>query len=107
VERNRQHVEGMAQDLFPVRIALRLAEADQVRLILGPGARDRGARCDQIPHCLPGIGFVQVDGVAEPVRVRFAFMTDDHIRMLAAGWRPPTPLPGVEDDGDDPEGVAA
>jgi hypothetical protein len=29
-----------ARDLFPVRIALRLAEADQVRLILGPGARD-------------------------------------------------------------------
>ena len=72
-----------ARDLFPVRIALRLAEADQVRLILGPGTRDRGARCDQIPHSLPGVGFVQVDGIAEPVQVRFAFVTDDHIRMLA------------------------
>jgi S-DNA-T family DNA segregation ATPase FtsK/SpoIIIE len=89
-----------ARDLFPVRIALRLAEADQVRLILGPGARDRGARCDQIPHSLPGVGFVQIDGVAEPVRVRFAWVTDDHIRMLAAGWRP---LPLQAEIEDDPE----
>jgi DNA segregation ATPase FtsK/SpoIIIE, S-DNA-T family len=87
-----------ARDLFPVRIALRLAEADQVRLILGPGARDRGARCDEIPHSLPGVGFVQVDGVAEPIRVRFAWVTDDHIRMLAAGWRPPSFPPEIEDE---------
>jgi S-DNA-T family DNA segregation ATPase FtsK/SpoIIIE len=97
-----------ARDLFPVRIALRLAEADHVRLILGPGASDRGARCDQIPESLPGVGFVQIDGVAEPVRVRFAWVTDDHIRMLAAGWRPPTSLPDIKhDDGDDSQGVAA
>ena len=87
-----------ARDLFPIRIALRLAEADQVRLVLGPGARDRGARCDQIPHSLPGVGFVQIDGVPEPVRVRFAWVTDDHIRMLAAGWRPPLSLPEIEDE---------
>jgi DNA segregation ATPase FtsK/SpoIIIE, S-DNA-T family len=96
-----------ARDLFPVRIALRLAEADQVRLILGPGTRDRGARCDEIPHSLPGVGFVQIDGLPEPVRVRFAFVTDDHIRMLAAGWRPPTPLSGIKDDGDEPDGMVA
>jgi S-DNA-T family DNA segregation ATPase FtsK/SpoIIIE len=93
-----------ARDLFPVRIALRLAEADQVRLILGPGARDRGARCDEIPHSMPGVGFVQVDGQPEPVRVRFAWVTDDHIRMLAAGWRP---LRIVDDGDDEPEGRAA
>jgi S-DNA-T family DNA segregation ATPase FtsK/SpoIIIE len=86
-----------ARDLFPVRVALRLAEAEQVHLILGPGARDRGARCDQIPHSQPGVGFVQVDGVAEPIRVRFASVTDDHIRTLAAGWRPPPSMPGIED----------
>ncbi len=37
------------RDLFPTRIALRLTEAEQVDLVLGPGARDRGARCDRIP----------------------------------------------------------
>ena len=38
-----------ARDLFPIRIALRLTEAEQVNLVLGHGARDRGARCDTIP----------------------------------------------------------
>src|SRR5215217_391525 len=76
-----------ARDLFPVRVCLRLTESEQVRLILGTGARDRGARADQISPSLPGVGFVQVDGVPEPVRVRFAYVTDDHIRGLAAGWR--------------------
>ena len=65
-----------ARDLFPCRIALRLTEAEQVNLVLGHGARDRGARCDAIPESLPGVGYVQVDGVAEPVRVRFAHITD-------------------------------
>ena len=69
-----------ARDLFPTRIGLRLNEAEQCHLVLGPGARDRGARCDTIPDTLPGVGYVQVDGVAEPVRVRFAHVTDDHIR---------------------------
>jgi DNA segregation ATPase FtsK/SpoIIIE, S-DNA-T family len=62
-----------------------VVEADQVRLVLGPGARDRGARADQISPSLPGVGFVQVDGVREPAA---SYVTDDHIRGLAAGWRP-------------------
>jgi S-DNA-T family DNA segregation ATPase FtsK/SpoIIIE len=71
-----------ARDLFPCRVALRLTEAEQVNLVMGHGARDRGARCDAIPESLPGVGYVQVDGVAEPVRVRFAHITDDHIADL-------------------------
>ena len=70
-------------------MAFRLADADQVRLVFTPGARDRGARCDEIPPSLPGVAFVEIDGVPEPIRVRFAHITDDHIRTLAAGWRPP------------------
>ena len=67
------------RDLFPVRIALRLNEAEQVGLVLGPGSRNRGALCDLIPDSLPGVGYVQVDGIAEPVRVRFSHVTDDDI----------------------------
>jgi S-DNA-T family DNA segregation ATPase FtsK/SpoIIIE len=74
------------RDLFPTRIALRLSEADQVNLVLGPGARNRGALCDQIPDTLPGVGYVAVDGVAEPVRVRFSYITDQHIAQL--GFEP-------------------
>jgi S-DNA-T family DNA segregation ATPase FtsK/SpoIIIE len=76
------------RDLFPVRAALRLTEADHVRLILGPGARDRGAKADLIPHSLPGVAFVHIDGIPEPVRIRFAHVTDQQIRMLAAPRRP-------------------
>ncbi len=91
-----------ARDLFPCRIALRLTEAEQVNLVMGHGARDRGARCDAIPEALPGVGYVQVDGVAEPVRVRFAHITDDHIAGLV---NPTLPLiiPGFVDE---PEAVA-
>ena len=70
------------RDLFPTRIALRLTEPEHVGLVLGSGARDRGARCDAIPESLPGVGYVALDGVAEPVRVRFSHITDPHIDQL-------------------------
>jgi S-DNA-T family DNA segregation ATPase FtsK/SpoIIIE len=70
------------RDLFPTRIALRLSEAEQVNLVLGPGARNRGALCDQISDRLPGVGYVAVDGIAEPVRVRFPHITDHTIAQL-------------------------
>ncbi len=72
------------RDLFPTRIALRLNEAEQVNLVLGPGARNRGAHADLIPDTLPGVGYVTVDGTAEPVRVRFSHVTDRDIAQLVA-----------------------
>ena len=83
------------RDLFPTRVALRLSEADHVALVLGQGARDRGARCDQIPESLPGVGYVGIDGVAEPVRVRFAHLTDDDIAAMVAEYAPGS-RPAVE-----------
>lgn len=70
------------RDLFPTRIALRLTESEQVDMTLGDGSRRRGAACDRIPECLPGVGYVVLDGVAEPIRVRFPFTTDEQIREL-------------------------
>ncbi|QDP94990.1 cell division protein FtsK [Microlunatus elymi] len=71
------------RDLFPTRIALRVSEAEQVGLVLGQGARARGAFADRIPERLPGVGYVVVDGIAEPRRVRFFYVTDD--RIVEAG----------------------
>jgi S-DNA-T family DNA segregation ATPase FtsK/SpoIIIE len=34
------------RNLFPDRIAMRLDEPEQVDMVLGDGARDRGATCD-------------------------------------------------------------
>lgn len=83
------------RDLFPTRIALRVTEPDQVRFALGDGARLRGARCDEIPESLPGVGFVTVDGIAEPVRARFAHLTDSDIRVLADVYEPVANRPHI------------
>lgn len=75
------------RDLFPTRIGLRLTEPEQVDMVLGDAARDRGALCDRIPETAAGVGFVVLDGVREPVRVRFAYLTDDDIRHLGRTYR--------------------
>jgi DNA segregation ATPase FtsK/SpoIIIE, S-DNA-T family len=36
------------RNLFPDRIAMRLDEPEQVDMVLGDGARDRGAACELI-----------------------------------------------------------
>src|SRR5690606_17584914 len=61
----RKEVNNL-RNLFPDRIALRLDEDEQVDMILGDGARDRGALADQIspiPHIGAGVGFVRLEAV--------------------------------------------
>ena len=99
------------RDLFPTRVGLRLAEDEQVDMVLGRGARKRGAECDRIPAGPPGVGYVQLDHVREPVRVRTAHVTDADIAALTADYAP-QPLAEnrprcVVDDADTGEGVAA
>ena len=99
------------RDLFPTRVGLRLAEDEQVDMVLGRGARKRGAECDRIPTGLPGVGYVQLDSVREPVRVRAGHVTDADIAALMAAYVP-QPLAEnrprcVVDDADTGEGVAA
>jgi S-DNA-T family DNA segregation ATPase FtsK/SpoIIIE len=83
------------RDLFPTRIALALVEAEQTDLVLGRGARVRGADCSRIPLTTPGVGFVWCDGEAEPSRVRAGWVSDDDIAAMVAAYAPGTP------DGDD------
>jgi S-DNA-T family DNA segregation ATPase FtsK/SpoIIIE len=71
------------RDLFPTRIGLRLTEEAQVDMVLGEGARDRGALCDRIPKSTPGVGFVVLDGDPTPMRVRFSYLEDTDITDLA------------------------
>jgi S-DNA-T family DNA segregation ATPase FtsK/SpoIIIE len=68
--------------LLPVRVGMRMNEAEEVHLFMGVGARNRGATCDQIPDTLPGVAYVAIDGIAEPIRVRFAHYTDIDITQL-------------------------
>jgi DNA segregation ATPase FtsK/SpoIIIE, S-DNA-T family len=75
------------RNLFPDRIALRLDESDQVDMVLGEGARDRGALADLIstmPEVGAGVGFVRLDGKPDPIRVRASFVSDSDIAAMVA-----------------------
>lgn len=73
------------RNLFPTRVALRLDESDQVDMVLGDGARDRGALADEIsplPATGAGVAYVRLETSPDPVRVRAAYVTDDDIRAM-------------------------
>ena len=72
------------RNLFPDKIALRLDEASQVDMVLGEGARDRGANAHLIDPMLPGVAFVRLEGSPMPVRVRAAYVSDDDIDTMTA-----------------------
>jgi S-DNA-T family DNA segregation ATPase FtsK/SpoIIIE len=74
------------RNLFPTKVALRLDEPSQVDMVLGDGARDQGARCDQISESQPGLAYVRIDGTREPARVRAAWVTDDDIAAMTARY---------------------
>jgi S-DNA-T family DNA segregation ATPase FtsK/SpoIIIE len=79
------------RNLFPTRIALRLDESDQVDMVLGDGARDRGALADEIsalPEIGAGVAYVRLDSSPDPVRVRAAFVSDEDIHAMVAAVTP-------------------
>jgi DNA segregation ATPase FtsK/SpoIIIE, S-DNA-T family len=79
------------RNLFPDRIAMRLDEPEQVDMVLGDGARDRGALADQISTDATtgaGIAYVRLETDPDPVRVRAAWVTDADIRAMAAEYAP-------------------
>ncbi|HUR01087.1 MAG TPA: FtsK/SpoIIIE domain-containing protein [Nonomuraea sp.] len=75
------------RNLFPDKIALRLDESEQVDMVLGDGARDRGALADHIspiPALGAGVGYVRLETSPDPIRVRAAYVCDTDIRDMAA-----------------------
>ena len=107
----RKEVVAM-RGLFPTRVALRLNEAEETDMVLGSGTRDRGARCEEIPTDLPGVGYVRVETHTEPIRVRFGYVDDDEIATMCSLYAPGTEtarlhlVPRTGDDGE-PEGMTA
>jgi S-DNA-T family DNA segregation ATPase FtsK/SpoIIIE len=74
------------RNLFPTRIALRLDESEQVDMVLGDGAYDRGALADQIsplPDVGAGVGYIRLEGSPDPVRVRAGWVSDADISATA------------------------
>ncbi|MGY1874277.1 FtsK/SpoIIIE domain-containing protein [Nocardia gipuzkoensis] len=93
------------RQLFPVRIGLRLDEPTQSAMVHGQGARDRGARCDEISDQTPGVGYVGEDGSSEFVRVRAFFVSDDDIDAIVDAYSPAPEIAAPAEDysGFDPD----
>ncbi|WP_285586605.1 FtsK/SpoIIIE domain-containing protein [Herbidospora sp. NBRC 101105] len=75
------------RNLFPDKIALRLDESEQVDMVLGDGARDRGALADLIspnPAQGAGIGYARLETSPDPIRVRATYVSDDDIAAMVA-----------------------
>jgi DNA segregation ATPase FtsK/SpoIIIE, S-DNA-T family len=57
-----------------------------VDMVLGDGARDRGAACELIsadPATGAGVAYVRAEGDPDPVRVRAGWVSDADIRAMA------------------------
>jgi S-DNA-T family DNA segregation ATPase FtsK/SpoIIIE len=88
------------RNLFPDRIAMRLDEPEQVDMVLGDGARDRGAHADLIstnPAIGAGVAFVRLEADPDPIRVRAAWVSDPDIEAMAAACTQTQPDEGLAD----------
>ena len=88
------------RSLFPTKIALRLDTPSQVDMVLGDGMHSMGARADRIPAGRPGVGYVTVEGIREPIRVRAGYVTDDDFNAQTVDFPAPTSVALAVDGGD-------
>jgi len=58
-----------------------------------------GAKSDRIPASQPGIGYITVEGLREPIRVRASYVTDDDIKTQALNFPAPIPTAMATDGG--------
>jgi S-DNA-T family DNA segregation ATPase FtsK/SpoIIIE len=92
------------RELFTTRVCLGVTAASHVDMVLGDGARERGALADEIPGDLrhAGIGYV-IDATSRlPVRFRAAHVTDEEIDELVDRCHPwAQPGDVIDRDGDE------
>jgi DNA segregation ATPase FtsK/SpoIIIE, S-DNA-T family len=68
--------------LFPLKIAMRLDEPEQVDMVLSEGVRERGAAAHEISEDTPGVAWAKLDGRREPHRARAFHTTDTDLDEL-------------------------
>jgi S-DNA-T family DNA segregation ATPase FtsK/SpoIIIE len=81
------------RDLFTRRICLRVGSDYYVDIVLGDGARAKGALADQIPETedYAGIGYRTTERSRTPIRVQAGHTTDDDITELVRTCAPRHP----------------
>jgi S-DNA-T family DNA segregation ATPase FtsK/SpoIIIE len=81
------------RELFPTRICLGVTASSHVDMVLGEGARERGALADEIPgdEAHAGIGYVIDQRSRLPIRFRASLVTDPEIDELVRRCAPPPP----------------
>ena len=85
----QRNVIGIVRDLFPVRVMLRIPDKVQVTMVLGPEALNAGADAHKIPIDMPGVAYVMEDGETEPRLVRFPWVSDNQVTLMARDYQPP------------------
>ena len=95
------------RDLFPTRIAMRLDNPIQVDMVLGDGARERGAHADHISELTPGVAYVRVEGSRNVRRVRATYLTDDDVLALSTSLVTARTQATPAEEGESTEGEAA
>ncbi|GLY35249.1 cell division protein FtsK [Amycolatopsis sp. NBRC 101858] len=85
------------RELFPTRVCLRVTAQSHVDMVLGEGARLRGALADEIPNVpdTAGIGYVIRQRTRVPQRVRAAYVDDREIDELITFIRSGRPITGL------------
>ncbi|MEU0532974.1 FtsK/SpoIIIE domain-containing protein [Amycolatopsis tolypomycina] len=85
------------RELFPTRVCLRVTAQSHVDMVLGDGARLRGALADEIPNVpdTAGIGYIIRQRTRVPQRVRAAYVDDREIDELITFIHAGRPAPGL------------
>jgi S-DNA-T family DNA segregation ATPase FtsK/SpoIIIE len=69
--------------LCSTRVCYRTDDDGAADLVLGDGARDRGAATELISEDTPGVAYTRTEGRRDLARVRTVHVTDDHLAALA------------------------
>ncbi|GAA1993456.1 FtsK/SpoIIIE domain-containing protein [Amycolatopsis minnesotensis] len=68
------------RELFTRRACLQVTAKNQIGMVLGDGAYERGAWANRITD--PGVGYVWGEGLREPLRIRAGWTSDNTVKAL-------------------------
>ncbi len=80
------------RNLLPRRLAMRVDNPTEVRMLLGDGSVAAGARAHKISRNTPGVGYTLTEEDNRPQRFRTIYVSDEEIATLVRDYAPRTNL---------------